>query len=200
MESRKTQILKDKSLDATYWNNRYKEERTGWDVGYHNPIHTDYIEQNYPKDAFILEPGAGNAYEVEYLWKQGYKNVYGCDFAPEIKERFLKRVPDFPENQYLSGDFFSITSHFDVVLEQTFFCAIDPSLRSKYVQHMHNILKPNGKIYGVLFEMDKTDGPPFGGTTDEYRRLFSPKFEIARMEKSTKSIPKMEHFVLHIKI
>ena len=178
-----------KELSASYWDNRYKEELTGWDIGYHNPIHTDFIEKNYPKDAYILEPGAGSAYEVEYLWEKGYKNVYACDYALDVKEKFLKRVPNFPPEQYISGDFFALEKQFDVVLEQTFFCAIDPTLRAQYVEHMHSILKPYGKIYGVLFEMEKPEGPPFGGNTNEYNRLFTDKFEISKMKQSTESIP-----------
>ena len=75
------------------------------------------------------------------------------------------------------------------MLEQTFFCAIDPTLRAHYVEHMHSILKPYGKIYGVLFEMEKPEGPPFGGNTNEYNRLFTDKFEISKMKQSTESIP-----------
>lgn len=182
-------MTKTSELTAYYWDTRYQEKRTGWDIGYHNSLHTDYIEKNYTQEACILVPGAGSAYEVEYLWQRGFKNVYACDYAPMPKELFIKRVPHFPESQYLSGDFFQVTQKFDVVLEQTFFCAIDPKLREKYVEHMHSILKPKGIIFGVFFEMHKPDGPPFGGSASEYKQLFSSKFEIATMKPSVESIP-----------
>ena len=178
-----------KHLSAEYWNNRYHEDKTGWDIGYANNIHVQYVLKNYPKDAKILVPGAGSAYEVEYLWKQGYINIYACDFAEEVKNRFLDRVKGFPSNQYIAGDFFLLNQKFDLVLEQTFFCALDPSLRIDYVKHMHFILKDGGKIFGVLFNMDKPDGPPYGGSTPEYQSLFTNSFEILRMEESKESIP-----------
>ncbi|PCJ64404.1 MAG: SAM-dependent methyltransferase [Bacteroidetes bacterium] len=183
-------MIETNHLTSDYWENRYQESKTGWDIGYANKIHTDYVEANYGKDARILIPGAGSAYEAEYLWKRGYTNVHPCDFAPEAKERFLKRVSDFPDNQFITGDFFEITDRFDLVLEQTFFCAINPNLRKSYVSHMHDILNVDGKIYGVMFDMDKPDGPPYGGNPVEYKTLFSNYFAILTMEKSQKSIPK----------
>ena len=50
------------NLDSDYWNNRYIENNTGWDIGYANPIHIDYVLDNIEKSARILIPGAGNGY------------------------------------------------------------------------------------------------------------------------------------------
>lgn len=41
-----------------------------------------------------------------------------------------------------------------VLMEQTFFCAINPSLRKDYVAKMHELLAPNGKLVGVLFDKE----------------------------------------------
>lgn len=175
-------------LDASYWNNRYLQNKTGWDIGYRNNIHTDFVEKNYDVHARILEPGAGNAYEASYLHSKGFVNTYALDYAPEVKQRFLKNNPDFPEKQYIISDFFAVEEQYDLVLEQTFFCALHPSLRPDYVQKMHKILHTGGKLFGVLFNFEKTDGPPYGGSEQEYRQLFDEKFDILRMEPTTKSI------------
>lgn len=185
-------MQEDKKLNSEYWNNRYIEDKTGWDIGYHNKIHTDYVQEHYNKDTRILEPGAGSAYEVAYLYDKGYINVHALDYAPQVKERFVSAHPLFPANQYLLGDFFKLEQTFDLVLEQTFFCAIDPSLRSAYVEKMHSILNPGGKIYGVLFNFDKPEGPPYGGTETEYRNLFDSKFEILQMKSAMNSIPQRQ--------
>ena len=50
-----------------YWINRYKEERTGWDIGYPSTPLKEYIDQLQDKNLRILIPGAGNGYEAEYL-------------------------------------------------------------------------------------------------------------------------------------
>lgn len=181
-------MQEDNTLNAAYWNNRYLNNKTGWDIGYPNKIHTDFVETNYDKNAYILVPGAGNAYEVAYLYGQGYRNVYALDYAPEAKQNFVKRNPEFPVSQYLLADFFELDKTFDLVLEQTFFCAIEPRLRAAYVSKMHSILKPGGKIAGVLFNTPKTEGPPYGGTEEEYRKLFNTQFEILRLEIPVDSI------------
>ena len=62
-----------------YWSSRYAEERTGWDIGHPSTPLKEYIDQLQNKNLKILIPGAGNAYEAEYLFEQGFKNVYVLD-------------------------------------------------------------------------------------------------------------------------
>ena len=53
---------------------------------------------------------------------------------------------------------------------------------------MFDILKPGGKLAGLLFNRSFDGGPPFGGNKDEYERLFSKRFEIKTMEDCYNSI------------
>jgi len=69
-------------LDEDYWSERYQEGQTGWDIGYASPQLIDFAT-TFPKDARILIPGAGKAYEAEALWKMGYVNVYVVDLTTE---------------------------------------------------------------------------------------------------------------------
>ena len=176
------------NLDSDYWNNRYIQNKTGWDIGCANPIHIDYVLENIEKSARILIPGAGSGYELSKLWKFGYTNIFAIDLSLEAKKRFLSQNPTFPENQYLVGDFFELNQNFDLLLEQTFFCAIEPQLRSQYVNKAHTILNTNGKLFGVLFSIQFQGGPPFGGDISEYKMLFHSKFSILKLEKSYQSI------------
>lgn len=177
------------SLNKSYWKNRYTTKQIDWDIGYPStPIKT-YIDQLEDKTQKILIPGAGNSYEVEYLWQNGFKNVYVLDFAQQPLDNFKKRVSDFPENQLINKDFFELDNSFDLILEQTFFCALNPTLRKKYIEQMHRLLKPNGKLVGLLFNFELTDnGPPFGGSVSEYKSLFKTKFNIKVLEPSINSI------------
>jgi hypothetical protein len=43
---------------------------------------------------------------------------------------------------------------------------------------MNSILKPAGKLAGVLFNREFEGGPPFGGNEQEYRILFGKYFQI----------------------
>ena len=64
-------------------------------------------------------------------------------------------------------------------MEQTFFCAIDPSCRSNYVSKMESLLSNEGLLVGLLFNKQfEFDGPPFGGSKTEYLPLFQAHFSI----------------------
>ena len=140
-----------KTMNKTFWESRYRENRTGWDIGYiSTPIKT-HIDQLTNKDLKILIPGAGNSYEAEYLWKKGFKNVFIVDIARQPLNNFKKRLPEFPEEQLINKDFFELNDSFDLIIEQTFFCAIQPNLREDYSIKMNELLKKNGKIVGLLF-------------------------------------------------
>ncbi|MBX7095642.1 MAG: SAM-dependent methyltransferase, partial [Flavobacteriales bacterium] len=108
-------------------------------------------------------------------------------------EEFSKRVPDFPSEHLLVADFFKIEQSFDLIIEQTFFCALDPSLRDAYVQKMKSLLKPNGKLVGLMFNAPmNTDRPPYGGTMEEYKERFKKAFGNIHIIPCKKSIKPRE--------
>jgi len=179
--------------EENYWTNRYHNELTGWDIGYPStPIKT-YIDQLENKDLKILIPGAGNAYEAEYLFQNGFKKTHVLDISKEPLTAFAKRNPDFPKDQLLHGNFFEHEDQYDLIFEQTFFCSFPPTKenRTTYVKKMHQLLKPNAKLVGLLFDVPLTGDMvkrPFGGTIEEYRNLFESLFEIKVLERCYNSI------------
>lgn len=180
-----------KELNENYWTERYQEEQTGWDMGMPSPQVLHFVENQsgVGLDARILIPGAGNAYEWEYLVNNGYEQIYAMDISAHPLNALAQRNP---ENQHLllHEDFFKHESEYELILEQTFFCALDPSMRSKYVEHMHRLLKSGGVLAGVLFNRSfPHDGPPFGGSKDEYQSLFSERFDVLHMESAEHSHP-----------
>ena len=180
---------------AQFWQQRYEEDSIGWDMGQVSPPLKAYIDQlpESAKEQAILVPGAGNAYEVGYLHEQGFTNVTLVDFASAPIEAFAERYPDFPAEHLVCADFFALSPaqyQFDWVLEQTFFCAINPARRDEYVAQMAALLKPNGKLVGLLFDKDfGRNEPPFGGTKTEYQQRFEQHFDIEIMETSYNSHP-----------
>ncbi len=175
-------------LDADYWSNRYKQQQTGWDIGYGSTPLVEYLQSITDKTSSILIPGCGNAYEAEWLLQHGFTNVTVLDISPVLTAALKERFKDQPLN-IITGDFFEHQQQYDLILEQTFFCALDPSLREQYIQHMNRLLKPGGKLVGVLFNRQFEGGPPFGGTKEEYEPLFSKQLHIKKMELCTNSIP-----------
>jgi SAM-dependent methyltransferase len=184
-----------------YWNHRYLQGETGWDVGYVSTPLKEYIDQLEHKDMKILIPGGGNSYEAEYLFGKGFTNVYVLDISVIALQNFQKRVPEFPSEQLLHCDFFELEDTFDLIIEQTFFCALNPSDRTRYVSKMHSLLKEKGKLVGLLFNISlNEDRPPFGGNEAEYRNLFSEKFKINVMQTAYNSIPERSGNELFIKL
>ena len=175
-------------LDAAYWSNRYEEQNTGWDAGKITTPLKAYADQLKNHELKILIPGAGTAHEATYLFENGFHNVYVLDWSPEPLKIFQSKNPDFPAEQLIHKDFFELNRQFDLVIEQTFFCALDPELRPDYVRKMYEILKPDGLLVGLLWNSDFPSGPPFGGTIEEYNRLFSPYFDLEILEDSYNSI------------
>jgi len=132
------------NLDETFWSERYLSGQTGWDIGYVSTPLKEYIDQLSNKELKILIPGGGNSYEAEYLFNKGFKNVFVIDISSIPLKNISKRVPSFPNENLLHQNFFELEETFDLILEQTFFCAQDPNHREKYVSKMHQLLKPKG--------------------------------------------------------
>ena len=173
----------------SYWTHRYKQNDAGWDAGSITTPLKEYIDQLTDKTISILIPGAGNGYEAEYLWDNGFKNVTVMDISPEPIQNIKKRIPSFPPKQLLTADFFEHTGNYDLIIEQTFFCALDPSLQSAYVAQMNKLLKHGGKLVGLLFtEPLHTTSPPFALTKENYMQLFHTHFKIQTLETCYNSI------------
>jgi hypothetical protein len=159
-------------LNKEYWENRYESATTNWDIGEISTPLKEYIDQLKDKNSRILIPGAGNAYELDYLIENGFQNVFVIDYAKHPLDAIIKRNKSL-EKHLIHDDFFNHNGTYDLILEQTFFCALQPNLRPNYVSKMHNLLSEKGKISGLLFNFPLTEeGPPFGGSVEEYVNLF----------------------------
>lgn len=180
----------NQDFNAGYWQQRYQNEQTGWDVGSITTPMKEYFDQLTDKRQRILVPGCGNAYEAEYLFQNGFPNVYVVDLAEAPLQNLKERLPGFPDEQLLHRDFFSLGQQFDLIVEQTFFCALYPGQRLEYVQKCAALLPTGGKLAGLLFDTAFSNpGPPFGGSREEYRALFAPYFDFLHFDTAHNSIP-----------
>jgi methyl halide transferase len=179
-------------FDKNFWDNYYENNHTPWDIGSVSPPLQNYIDQITDKNIKILIPGAGNAYEAEYLWEQGFKNFEVVDISALPLQNLKKRVPSIDENKLIQKDFFSLDNQYDLIIEQTFFCALQPAMRQQYAKKMSSLLKPGGKLMGLLFifPLDlNQETPPFGGSIDEYLGYFANSFKIHVLEIASNSHP-----------
>lgn len=196
-------MIMENKIDQQYWDQRYQNRETRWDIGYPSTPLKEYIDQLEDKRLSILIPGCGNGYEAGYLLDNGFTDLTLIDISPTLTSSLEKKLKPYlgKQVQIITGDFFEQKGKYDLILEQTFFCALPPSFRPAYIQQMHNLLKPGGKLVGVLFNrLFEEAGPPFGGTVEEYRELFKNRFSIETMELCYNSIEQRAGTEVFIKL
>lgn len=179
-------------LDHDFWTSRYQSGKMGWDTGGITTPLKNYFDQLTDTSIKILIPGCGNGYEAEYLCGLGFE-VDVIDISEVPLQGLAKRCPTMPPSSLKQGDFFELDGAYDLIIEQTFFCAINPELRKAYARKVHSLLKPQGKLVGVLFNIPLYDDrPPFGGNSEEYLACFKPYFDFKVYEECYNSIkPRM---------
>jgi methyl halide transferase len=194
----------------SYWDERYLSGNTGWDIGKVSPPLQHYFDQLRRRDLSILIPGCGNSYEAGYLREKGFTTITLLDISEVVMTRLSASFGVSPGLRLITGDFFHQLGQYDLIVEQTFFCALDPSRRSDYVEQTARLLRPGGKLVGLLFDQDFgshhwcdphpfpslcsgiNGGPPFGGHAPEYRRLLEKKFGLITLAPCYNSIKPRE--------
>lgn len=171
-------------LSSNYWNDKYKTGDTGWDIGAPTPIFSDWISsQNEKLNICVL--GAGNGWDAVNFAKHGHE-VTAVDFAEQAVNNMDNLAKKEKINlNILKLDIFKLkdfySNYFDVIVEYTCFCAINPKDRGRYIVLANKILKPGGQLVALLFplSMDKNKdiGPPFSIDIDivklKFRRYFN---------------------------
>ena len=160
----------------------------GWDLERTTPVFEHWIQsKSDPLSICIL--GAGNGWDALHFSKLGHI-VTAVDFA----EGAVTNMNDSARKLNLAInimhlDIFDLSQQFhqefDVVLEYTCFCAIDPARRKDYIKMVSHILKPEGELVGLLFPIDKDpkdDGPPFGVDLNTTILLFSRYMRLIKKE------------------
>ncbi|MEY4110475.1 MAG: hypothetical protein RLZZ46_830 [Bacteroidota bacterium] len=188
-------------LNADYWRKRWQQGETGWDVGGASQPLLSFFETLMDKNQRILIPGAGNAWEAEFLFEKGFSQVHVLDIAPEAIDSFRQRNPAFPPNQIHQEDFFGHKGSYDLIVEQTFFCALQPDLRKAYAEKVLSLLSEGGRLAGVFFTtVPNAEGPPFGGSVEEYASYFNPLFRSVSIMPCLNSIKPREGRELFVEL
>ncbi len=187
-------------MSEEFWEKRWIENKIGWDLGEASPPIKEYVNQLTDKSIMILIPGCGNAYEAEYIINMGFTNVYIVEISESAIASFKMRCPEFPDAHIIHSDFFLIKGQYDLIIEQTFFCALELIYRKSYVEQMTKLLKSDGKLIGLLFNTYFSAGPPFGVDVNLYESLFTKAFKIEIMEIAYNSIKSRKGLELFIKM
>jgi len=170
-----------------FWEDIYLKDDAGWDLGESTPVF-DKISDALPLGKICII-GCGRGYDAVMFAQKGFE-VTAIDFAPSAISTLQSLASGAGVMiNIVETDIFLLTSQFscefDYVIEQTCFCAINPSRREEYEQLVKTIIKPNGKLIGLWFPLDKPmddGGPPWGTTISEVKSIFYDGWKIEKEE------------------
>ena len=166
------------NLTVEAWDKRYQDKNSPWDLGCPAPPFRNLlVSASAPKPGRIAVLGCGQGHDALLFAESGYQ-VVGFDFAPSaIAAATSAAEIRGIEAQFLQRDILALNAEFansfDYVLEHTCFCAIDPSLRSRYVDVVKSILRPDGQLIGLFYTHNRPGGPPFGVKPQEVLDYFA---------------------------
>ena len=183
----------DDRLSSDFWDGRYQNGTARWDLGQPAPalVHL-FTSSAKPVPGKVVVLGSGSGHDAVFLAQQGF-DVTGVDFAPAAIAAASQRATAAQVSvNWLQRNIFDLLpeydQQFDYVVEHTCFCALAPDLRDRYVQLVHQLLKPGGQFIGVFFTHSRPGGPPFGSQPDELRRRFGPYFQLRHLAVTSHSV------------
>ncbi len=184
-------------LTAQAWEEKYQASGDLWNLGYAAPPFVSLLASaNAPKPGKLAVMGCGKGHDALLFAESGFE-VVGFDFAPSaIAEATATAKARDIEAQFLQRDIFTLNEEFadsfDYILEHTCFCAINPSLRSQYVEVVKSLLRPNGKLIALFYTHNRPGGPPFGVKPQSVLDYFTPDFEPIVFEIAKDSIARRQ--------
>ncbi len=181
------------TLSPDFWQQRYEDGTTRWDLGQPSPPLVIWWHGSawQPQRAIVL--GCGRGHDARFLAEQGVE-VLGVDFAPGAiaAARQQHQAPGL-KLEFVQQDMFQLlpdyAQQFDLVVEHTCYCAIDPSHRDDYVALAAQLLRPQGRLVAVFFTHNRGGGPPYATTPAEIRQRFSPWFKPLQLTPVANSVP-----------
>jgi methyl halide transferase len=187
---------KEQEVDAAFWADRYQSRNTSWDQGAASPGLVDFLRDGRLKPGYTFVPGCGRGHDARALAAAGFQVVAADVVQAAVEEATVLAESEGLTIRYEQADFFnlpaSLCGPYDLIFEHTFFCAIDPVLRERYVQIVAELLKPKGHLLGVFYHIQPESGPPFGCTRQELMERFHSQFSLLH-EHVPRSFPNRQN-------
>ncbi len=167
----------------TDWESCYQRSECPWDKGAPSPGLVDFLEaEKSLVPGTVCVPGCGFGHDVREWAKHRFRAT-GIDISPTaVRLAKEKTARTTIEADFQIADFLTEqpAAPFDWIFEHTFFCAIQPEQRTRYVEAILRWLKPEGHYLAVYYLLQDDGGPPFPSTRGEIMQRFAPKFRLKR--------------------
>lgn len=178
-----------------FWSDLYKSKDTGWDLNQPAPALKDMLPRLKLPKSKVLVLGSGRAHDAALFAELGHV-VTAVDISPDAIAEAKKLYGHYPNLNFMVADALHLPQNmhnsFDIVFEQTCFCAINPSLRSDLVKAWRKYLHDQGMLLGIFFVVEKPSGPPFGGSEWEIRQRLKEHFQFLFWGRWKNSVPKRQ--------
>jgi len=200
-------------LNRNYWQKRFTSGDTPWELGRASRVVCEALAELEARGFLlnarrVLCPGCGTGADAIEVARLG-ASVIGIDWCDSAVTASKQRASVVHGElrgslEVRQADFFlAAPEPVDLVCEHTFFCAIDPGLRPRYVERVHKWLSKGGFLAGNFFIIppdvapkltrmslgpDGT-GPPFACTEQELLKLTADYFEPVLMRPGHNSEP-----------
>lgn len=185
-------------MTDTDWASRYAQGDTPWDKSMPAPPLMEGVARGLLYGRMLV-PGCGFGNDARALAEIPGASVVGLDIVPQAVEEACRRYGSPGLSlEFVVGDFFNLPADyagtFDALVEHTCFCAINPSMRSRYVDAAARALRSGGVLFGIFFiNPDVDEGPPHKVSVGELGKLFGDRFDLVAEWVPTKTFPGREN-------
>ncbi|XP_052207582.1 probable thiol methyltransferase 2 [Diospyros lotus] len=173
------QVIHSHSSSSGGWGKCWDEGIIPWDLGQPTPIMVHLHQTGALAKGRALVPGSGSGHDVVAI-ACSERYVVGVDISETAIRKAIELSSSLPNAGYftfLKADFFAWhpTELFDLILDYTFFCAIEPDMRSAWASQMQALLKPGGELITLMFPIsDHVGGPPYKVSVADYEEVLHP--------------------------
>jgi len=176
-----------------YWMDVYKTETNpGWNLNEPAEAFKDMLPRLKLPKCRILVLGCGEGHDAALFAKAGHL-VTAVDFSKEAIARGKQKYGDLTNLNFYESNIFHLPQEwnfgFDIVVEHTCFCAIQPEQRGELVRLYRRMLHEEGQLLAVFFAMEKRAGPPYGATEWEIRKRTEQGFHYLFWGRLRNSLP-----------
>lgn len=169
--------MASRHAEPDFWNQRYAQGKTPWDLEHATSSLKEFLSRTPP--GRVLVPGCGTGCEVRAFLDADWQ-VMAIDFSQSAVEKAKSHL-GADGRCVIFGDFFShpFPLHFfDFIYERTFLCALPKDLWPQYAQRMAALLKPEGRLVGLFLYGHESEPPPQPLTEEEAESLFAQNFKL----------------------
>jgi len=178
------------------WAQRYATRDTPWDLGGAHPEIAARIAAGLAPaagtPALAWVPGCGRGHDALALARAGWR-VTAQDFADGTGGELARQLEQLGGRFELADALeHAPRARYDLILEHTFFCALDPRLRERWGAAIERSLAPAGLVCALVFPVGKRldeGGPPYGCSTQDLLAALGPGFRVPIDEPARQRAP-----------